>query len=152
MKTETLLSMFIVVALTALPAFSQDMQVQIKNDLDFPAGVRFFSKSESKAIYPARNKAYTVQPAKDAQSIALPCVAGEQVCWGGWATIVQQSQSSGYGRSSSSSVATQLGVGDRGHRICESCCFVCTHGGKTPVLEMSKGVAENSGNESPGSR
>ena len=65
MKTETLLSMFIVVALTALPAFSQDMQVQIKNDLDFPAGVRF-SRSRRVRRFIRHNKAYTVQPAKDA--------------------------------------------------------------------------------------
>ena len=119
------------------PSSAADMTFQFLNDNERVVSVKLFSRADSHQEWPSKTKFYSVKPNAAVQQLKISCEQGEQICWGAW--IVEQTESGEIGSSGQRTIRKakhMFGVGERGTRVCEKCCHICTPGAVTPVAKF----------------
>jgi hypothetical protein len=145
MKLFHLMSRRFVVAIGALGIMfssvgvghATEMTFQFINDTDRAVNLKLFSRGESLQVWPSKSKAYSVRPNPEVQQLKISCTEGENICWGAWMIMQSVSGQITGSERSTSTMKTQVGVGERGVRECKACCHVCKDGVLTPVVKMS---------------
>ncbi len=118
-------------------AMAADMTFQFINDTDRALNMKLFSRGDSLQIWPSKSKAYSIRPNPEVQQLKISCTEGESICWGAWMTMQSVSGQITGSERSTSTMTSQVGVGQRGMRECKSCCHICKEGALTPVVKLN---------------
>jgi hypothetical protein len=118
-----------------------DMTFQLINDSDRLMSFKFFSRAESRQQWPSRTNAFSISPDAAAQPIKISCTEGELICWGAWITVTNTAREivGAAGDRAATSSTYSTGVGERGLRVCESCCHICKDGALLPAISLREG-------------
>ena len=122
----------------SLPATAAEMTIQFTNDTERALNLKPFSRAESRQEWPSKTKAFSVRPDSAVQQIKITCEDGEQICWGAWMTVqsVSGEMVGASGQRATRTSKYKMGVGDRGQRTCERCCYICKDGAVTPAATL----------------
>jgi hypothetical protein len=104
---------------------------QIANNTQRSVAMKLFSRGESKQVWPSQSRAFSLRPDSAVQQLKFSCTEGENICWGAWFAATSESGEIHGDRRQTSHMKVQFGVGDRGMRDCQACCFVCKAGTMT---------------------
>ncbi|MEI6737752.1 MAG: hypothetical protein WCL29_04655 [Pseudomonadota bacterium] len=137
-----------VVFLSALSAIcttaaAAEMTFQFVNDTDRALNMKLFSRGESRQQWPAKTKAYSLQPDAAVQQLKIKCEEGEQICWGAWATVQSVSGELGSSGRTTRTHTFNAGVGERGLHDCPGCCHICKEGAVAPAASLRNSSAQS---------
>ena len=129
---------FVCLSALSLSATAVEMTIQFTNDTERALNLKLFSRAESRQEWPSRTKAFSVRPDSAVQQIKITCEEGEQICWGAWMTVQSVSGEivGASGQRATHTSKYMTGVGDRGQRTCERCCYICKDGAVMPVATL----------------
>lgn len=117
-----------------------EVTFQLINDTQRALNLKVFSRGESKRVWPAQSKAYSLRPNEAMQQLKIDCTEGEKICWGAWATQrVVHGAITGSQRPTQT-FTKQYGAGERGLREAEYACTICKDGALARVVKISAGV------------
>ena len=98
----------------------------------------FFARRIVPAVAFKKAKTYSLRPDEAPQQLKITCEDVEQICWGACVTVQKVSGEivGANGQRATRTSKFTAGVGERGLRECEKCCYICKDGALVPIARL----------------